>query len=211
MQEPKRIKTGLLGAKLTKDASGYFKIESILKGANWSKQLRSPLTEIGVNAVAGDYIVAINGQSTKNVADIYSLLIDKSEEPVELSLNSQPNENGAREVIVIPLETEASLYYYNWVQQNIEKVNKATNGEVGYIHIPDMSAVGLNEFVKLFYPQLDKKGLIIDDRGNGGGNVSPMIIERLQREVGRATMRRNLPDPNPVPNSTFLGPKGLIS
>lgn len=210
MQEPKRIKTGLLGAKLTKDASGYFKIESILKGANWSKQLRSPLTEIGVNAVAGDYIVAINGQSTKNVADIYSLLIDKSEEPVELSLNSQPNENGAREVIVIPLETEASLYYYNWVQQNIEKVNKATNGEVGYIHIPDMSAVGLNEFVKLFYPQLDKKGLIIDDRGNGGGNVSPMIIERLQREAGRATMRRNLPDPNPVPNSTFLGPKVLL-
>jgi tricorn protease len=102
------------------------------------------------------------------------------------------------------------LYYYNWVQNNIDKVSKATNGEVGYIHIPTWALKGLNEFVKLFYPQLDKKALIIDDRGNGGGNVSPMILERLQREVQRATMRRNFPHPEPVPNEMMLGPKVLL-
>jgi len=70
-----------------------------------------------------------------------------------------------------------------------------------------MSAEGLNEFAKYFYPQLNKKGLIIDDRGNGGGNVSPMILERLMREAGRANIRRNMIDPTPVPNATLLGPK----
>ena len=67
---------------------------------------------------------------------------------------------------------------YNWIQDNIKKVDKATNGKVGYIYIPDMGPEGLNEFSRYFYPQLDKEGLIIDDRANGGGNVSPMILER---------------------------------
>jgi len=208
--EPERIKTGLLGAKLSADPSGYFKIDRILKGANWSKTLRSPLMEVGVNAKEGDYIVGVNGISTKTTDDIYSLLVGKAGEEVELAINSKPSEAGARKVIVSPIADEADLYYYNWVQQNIEKVNQETNGEVGYVHIPDMGPEGLNEFARLFYPQLNKKGLIIDDRGNGGGNVSPMILERLQREVQRANTRRNFPHPTPVPTSIMLGPKVLL-
>jgi tricorn protease len=69
---------------------------------------------------------------------------------------------------------------------------EATDGQVGYIPYPDMGPDGLNEFAKHFYPQLNKKALIIDDRGNGGGNVSPMILERLMREVQRANMARNV-------------------
>ena len=71
-----------------------------------------------------------------------------------------------------------------------KKVEEATNGRVGYVYIPDMGPDGLNEFARYFYPQLDKEALIIDDRANGGGNVSPMIIERLLREPYRLTMRR---------------------
>lgn len=205
--EPGKVKTGLLGAKISADPSGYFKIDKILKGDNWSGILRSPLTEIGVNAREGDYILAVNGTSVKTVSDLFALLVGKAETEVEITLNSKPNEIGAHKSIVKPIADESQLYYYNWVQTNIEKVSKATNGEVGYIHIPDMGIEGLNEFAKYFYPQLNKKGLIIDDRGNGGGNVSPMILERLMREAGRATMRRNLPDPNPVPSATMLGPK----
>ena len=205
-----RIATGLLGAKISADPSGYFKIDKLLKGQNWSSSLRSPLTEIGVNASEGDYIVAIDGKSTKLVSDVYSLLVGKADKQVEISINSSASEQGARKVIVTPIADEANLYYYNWVQTNIDKVSKATNGEVGYIHVPDMGTEGLNEFVKLFYPQLNKKALIIDDRGNGGGNVSPMILERLQRQVQRATMERNLPHPTPVPEQMMLGPKVLL-
>ena len=98
---------------------------------------------------------------------------------------------GSRDVTIKPISDESDLYYYNWVQDNIAEVSEKTGGKVGYIHIPDMGPGGLNEFVKHYYPQLAKKALIIDVRGNGGGNVSPMIIERLRREVAMYTMARN--------------------
>ncbi len=208
--EVPRIKTGLLGAKISADASGYFKIDHILNGANWNDKLRSPLTEVGVKVNEGDYIIAVDGVSAKTTNDIYSLLVGKAGQEVELTVNSKPAEAGARKTIVSPIGDESGLYYLNWVQANIEKVDKATNGEVGYLHIPDMGPDGLNMFARLFYPQLNKKGLIIDDRGNGGGNVSPMILERLQREVQRATMRRNVPRPQSVPREMILGPKVLL-
>ncbi|MCX6244007.1 MAG: PDZ domain-containing protein [Bacteroidetes bacterium] len=189
--EPKRIKMGLLGAKISKDASGYFKIDEILKGENWTRETRSPLTELGVDVKTGDYIIAVDGQPVKDLNNLYEALVNKSGVQVELTVNSKPEETGARKTIVVPTDDEGGLYYYKWVQGNIKKVSDATNGEVGYIHIPDMSAEGLNEFVKHFYPQLSKRALIIDDRGNGGGNVSPMIIERLAREMTMIETARN--------------------
>lgn len=190
-QPVRRLTTGLLGAELERDNSGYYKISKILKGESWNNSAISPLTEIGVNAKEGDFIVAIDGVSTKEMNNIYEALIDKANKAVVLTLNGSASEKGARDVVVKPVASENALYYYNMVQTNIEKVSKATDGQVGYIHIPDMGVEGLNEFVKYFYPQLSKKALIIDDRGNGGGNVSPMIIERLRREVAMYTMTRN--------------------
>ncbi len=206
---PDRIQTGLLGAKLSRDKSGYYRIDKILSGENWVSGTRSPLTEVGVDINEGDYIIAVNGQSTAGMNDIYASLLGKGGKQVELTVNSEASEKGARKEIVKPITDESGLYYYTWVHENIRKVNEATNGEVGYIHIPDMSAAGLNEFVKYFYPQLSKKGLIIDDRGNGGGNVSPMIIERLQRELVMLSMSRNT-EPGTRPAQVFVGPKVML-
>jgi tricorn protease len=207
LPSPKRIQTGMLGAQLVKDqSSGFFKIAKILKGQNWDKSIRSPLTEIGVNANEGDYILSVNGKPTNEMIDIYESLVNTVGKQVKLKLNSQSKADGSREITVLPIADEASLYYYTWVQNNIEKVDKATNGKVGYIHVPDMSVKGLNEFVKYFYPQVRKKALIIDDRGNGGGNVSPMIIERLRREIDMFTFGRNA-NPTPDPSAMVWGPK----
>jgi len=204
--KPKRITTGLLGAEIGRDGkSGYYRIEKILHGQNWDKSIRSPLTEIGVDANQGDYIMAINGESTANVDNIYELLLNKAGKQVTLKLNSKPRKKGGRDVIVIPTSSEQKLYYYEWVQTNIEKVSKATDGKVGYIHVPDMGRYGLNEFVKYFYPQIRKKALIIDVRGNGGGNVSPMLIERLRREIAMIDFSRNTA-PEPDPSSMLYGP-----
>ena len=204
--KPKRITTGLLGAEIGRDAkSGYYMIEKILHGQNWDKTLRSPLTEIGVSANQGDYILAVNGKSTADVNNIYELLINKAGKQVTLKLNSKPLAEGARDEIVVPAGSEQNLYYYEWVQNNIEKVSNATDGKVGYIHVPDMGRRGLNEFVKYFYPQIRKKGLIIDVRGNGGGNVSPMLIERLRREITMIDFARNTA-PEPDPSSMIYGP-----
>ena len=204
-----RLTMGLLGAELERDGSGYYKIKKILKGESWNENAISPLAELGVNAKEGDFIVAIDGVSTKDMDNIYTALIDKANKAVVLSLNGKASENGARDVVVKPIASENSLYYYNMVQTNIQKVSEATDGQVGYIHIPDMGPDGLNEFVKYFYPQLTKKALIIDDRGNGGGNVSPMIIERLRREASMWTMTRN-GGSEIKPNEMVYGPKVLL-
>ncbi|MDZ7376302.1 MAG: PDZ domain-containing protein, partial [candidate division KSB1 bacterium] len=206
MPQAKRVQTGLLGAQIVKDRSGYFQIKKILKGQNWSNAYRSPLTEIGVNANEGDFIVAVNGQSTKGMNNIYQALVNTVGKQVKLRLNTVPSETGSREVTVVPIADEANLYYLNWVEDNIRKVTEATDGKVGYIHIPDMGVTGLNEFVKYYYPQLEKKALIIDVRGNGGGNVSPMIIERLRREAAMITIARNR-IPTVDPAGMVWGPK----
>jgi tricorn protease len=207
---PERIKTGLLGARLSRDASGYYKIDKILQGQNWDKSLRSPLTELGVNVKEGDYIIEVNGKSSKDMNDIYSSLVGKADQQVELKVNAKPDPEGSRDVIVIPVDNEADLYYYDWVEHNIKYVNDKTNGDVGYIHIPDMGVAGLNEFAKHFYPQISKKALIIDDRGNGGGNVSPMIIERLRRQITEANMARNAQIPGHTPTEMMPGPMVLL-
>ncbi len=205
-----KTRVGLLGAELERDKkSGYYRIKKILKGQNWDKNLRSPLTEVGVNVKEGYYILAVNGKSVKEMRNIYESLINTVDKQVKLRVNSQPKEEGSWEVTVVPIGDETRLYYYNWVQSNIEKVEKATNGKVGYIHIPDMGIMGLNEFVKHFYPQLRKKALIIDVRGNGGGNVSPMIIERLRREIAMVSVSRYM-SPTPNPRDMHYGPKICI-
>jgi tricorn protease len=208
--DPERIKTGLLGAKLVRDESGYYRIEEILEGQNWDKSLRSPLTEVGVEVNEGDYIIAVDGKPVNGMTDIYSALVGKAGKEVILKVNDEPAPEGAREELVVPVDDEANLYYFNWVQHNIDYVSEKTEGQVGYIHIPDMGPGGLNEFVKYFYPQLSKKGLIIDDRGNGGGNVSPMIIERLRRKITRSNMIRNVEIPRHTPRQMMLGPMVLL-
>ncbi len=205
--EPERIKTGLLGAEISRDKSGYFRIDEILKGANWSKALASPLRAVGVNVNEGDYIISIDGTSVTTTDDIYQLLVGKANTEVMLEVNSKPSAAGSREVLVNTIDDESVLYYHKWVRDNIEKVTKQTDGKVGYIHIPDMGVDGLNEFAKYYYPQLLKEGLIIDVRGNGGGNVSPMIIERLMRQLTYMTMHTGQTEGDANPVGMHVGPK----
>ena len=210
MPQVERIPMGLLGAELKRDKSGFFRIGKILPGGVYSQTLRSPLAEPGVDVKEGDYIVAIDGIPTSSVKNIYQLLVGKANVLTELSISSSASATGARKVVVSPIDNEYPLYHYNWVQENIRKVSEATNGKVGYIYIPDMSAEGLNEFARYFYPQLDKEALIIDDRANGGGNVSPMIIERLLRQAYRMTMYRGQERNGTIPDATHHGPKVLL-
>jgi len=201
-----RIPMGLLGAVFSRDKSGYYRIDSILSGQSWNTTLTSPLRMPNVNAKRGEYIIAINGTSMKAVNNLYQTLIAKAGQLVEMEISNSPSPNNARKVLVKPIADESALYYHEWVQQNIAKVTAASDGRIGYVHIPDMGPDGLNQFARYFYPQLDKEALIIDDRGNGGGNVSPMIIERLLRKPGLGTMRRNQTTASIKPDA-HVGPK----
>jgi len=204
-----RISMGLLGARFSRDKSGYYRIDKILTGEGWDKALYAPLRAPGVQVKEGEYVIAINGKSVKDLDNLYQALIGQADQLIQLTVNDEASESGARKYLVKPVASEANLYYHAWVQHNMKVVSDASNGEIGYVHIPDMGVEGLNQFARYFYPQLDKKALIIDDRGNGGGNVSPMIIERLLRRPSLGTVRRNNKSSSIKPDA-HIGPKVLL-
>ncbi len=204
--ETPRIKLGLLGAEFSRDAATHaYRIDRILPGENWNKNTRSPLTDIGVNVKPGDYLLAINGTPVSSLPNLYDALIGTADKQVMLRINSKASDDGARDITVVPTDNEAPLYYQAWVQKNIDEVGKQTGGEVGYVHIPDMGKPGLNQFTKLYFPQIRKKALIVDVRGNGGGFVSPLVIERLRRAFVMIEVARNAM-PQPDPADAFMGP-----
>ncbi|MDT8321278.1 MAG: S41 family peptidase [Xanthomonadales bacterium] len=186
LQAPKRSSAALLGARFeADDKAGRYRIAHIYPGHNAEPKYRSPLTEVGVDVNVGDYVLAIDGRSLTLSDNPYELLTDRGQMPVELTVNPRPREGGARRVLVDAIDNEAGLAYLEWVQQNRDYVSAQTGGRVGYLHIPDMGPGGIYEFIKWFYPQIRKQGLVVDVRSNGGGNVSQMILRRLmQRPLG---------------------------
>ncbi len=196
---------GLLGADFDVDsASGMYRFKKIYSGENWQADLRSPLTEPGVNVKEGDYLVAVNGRPLKAPQTPFEMMVNTANETVTLTVNSKPSEDGARKVQVKPIADEADLRENYWVEQNRKKVEAATNGRVGYIYIPDMGAPGLNAFVKEYFPQIRKEGMIIDVRYNGGGFVDQLIFERLRRILSGMGSARNF-ESSTVPPNVFYG------
>jgi tricorn protease len=195
---------GLLGAVFEPTESGYYKVAEIYAGENWHENLRSPLTEPGVGVKKGEYVLAIDGLELRTDTNPYKLLVNKDGRSVELTVNDKPSMEGARKVKARTITGERDLIYYTWVKKNREYVAEKTDGKVGYIHIPDMGTNGLTEFIKWYYAQLDKEGLIVDVRFNGGGFVSQQILERLRRVMAGMGHSRNFP-PTTYPGATFVG------
>jgi len=210
-QLPPRPRVALPGARFELDQqTGRYRIGKIFEGQNEEDIYRSPLTEVGVNVSVGDYVLAINGEELTGADDPYRLLKNKADTTVQLTVNKEPTMNGARTVIYHPLTDEGNLIYLNWVNANRRKVSEMTGGRVGYIHIPDMGAAGIREFIKWYYGQIDKEGLVVDVRANGGGNVSQMLIERLRRKVLALDYSRTFDEATTYPGDAFLGPMAAI-
>ncbi|HZI50116.1 MAG TPA: S41 family peptidase, partial [Pyrinomonadaceae bacterium] len=204
---PPRARVGLPGARFEVDpASGRYRVTRIFEGENEEDIYRSPLKEIGVNINVGDYVLAVDGEELKGNDDIYRLLRNKADNPVSLTVNNKPAMEGSRTVSYRPITDESNLIYLDWITKNRKRVEEATNGRVGYIHIPDMGANGIREFIKWYYPQIDKEGLVVDVRANGGGNVSRMLIERLRRKLLGVNYDRTDDMGNTYPDGVFLGP-----
>ena len=208
---PSRPHAGLPGARFAADeASGRYRIQTIFKGDNEEDNYRSPLTEIGVDAKVGDYVLAINGQDVSTKQDIYSYLRHAGDAPVELLLNDKPVAAGARKVTYRPVANESDLLYFNWVDANRRRVDELSHGRIAYMHLPDMGAAGIREFIKWYYPQLHKDAMLIDDRANGGGNISRMVIERLTRKLLAVDFPRTTETAQPYPDGVFIGPKLVL-
>jgi tricorn protease len=201
-----RVENGLLGAEVEAHSSGYFRVAKIYPGENWHEDFRSPLTEPGVNVEVGDYILAVDGESTKGVDNFYRLLQNKADRVVTLLVNGEPATKGAREERVQPVKSEQNLRYLDWVLATRARVEKASNGRIGYIHLPNTAEEGNRELFKYFYPQADKDALIVDDRYNGGGFIPDQMIALLSRPRLSYWARRGL-EPTSTPAFAHTGPK----
>jgi tricorn protease len=205
-QAPPRPRVALPGARFELDNEARrFRISKIFEGQNEEEIYRSPLTEVGVDVRVGDYILAVNGEELKAEDDPYRLLRNKADNPVFLTVNGKPNFDGARTVSYRPVTDESNLIYLDWMLGNRRKVEQLSGGRLGYLHIPDMGAGGIREFIKWYYPQLDKEGLIVDVRANGGGNVSRMILERLSRKWLALSYNRTSDKATTYPDGVFPG------
>jgi tricorn protease len=208
---PQRPRVALPGARFEIDRnSNRYRIAKIYEGQNEEDIYRSPLTEVGVNVKTGDYVLQINGEDVTAERDIYQYLRNRADSPVVMVVNSTPSMQGARTISYRPITDESNLVYLDWITSNRRRVEEMTGGRVGYLHVPDMGANGIREFIKYFYPQLDKEGLVVDVRANGGGNVSRMLIERLRRKVLGVNYSRTSDLANTYPDGVFIGPMAAI-
>ena len=205
------VNVGLLGADLEPDAkSGMYRLAKIYPGENWNGDLRSPLTEPGVMVKEGDYLLAVNGRTLRVPQNPYEFFINTVNQTTTLSINSKPTEQGARNVVVRPIPSEFGLHELNWIATNRRKVEQASGGRIGYVYLPDMGPAGLNEFVKQYFPQIRKEGMIFDVRYNGGGFVDQIIFERLRRILAGMESARNFA-PDTEPNNVFYGSMACIT
>ena len=181
---PDRPGAGFPGARFSWDEdAGRYRIDRIFEGHNEELRYRSPLREVGVNVSEGDYLLAIDGFELREDESPYRQLLHKADRPVEFTVNGEPSFEGARKVVFQPVSSEDPLIYLNDIGANRRRVEEATGGRIGYLHIPDMGANGIREFIKWYYSQVRREGMIVDVRRNGGGNISQMLIERFRREI----------------------------
>jgi tricorn protease len=207
--EEDAVGTAYLGADLALDsASGRYRLATIYPGDNTRDAYRSPLTAPGLDVRQGDYLLAIDGVELKAPTNPFSLLVGKQDRTIKLTLADSPT-GKRREVVVEPVRNELSLREQAWIDHNREAVDAASGGRIGYVYLSDMDALGLEQFIRQFYPQLDKQALIVDDRWNGGGFVDQIVLERLRRVlVGMSTNR--LRAPFTVPQQIIAGPKACL-
>ncbi len=198
-QGGKPAPTGLLGADFAAEAGAdFYRIAHVIPGTPWNPEERSPLAEPGCPIKEGDYLIAIDGQPVRTNDNPFRYLQNKAEKMVTLTYNAQPSAEGAKTCRVKTLRSEGAIRYREWVDRNRAYVDQASGGKIGYLHIPDMGENGLKEFAPFYFPHYYKNGFIIDERYNGGGFTSDMIIQRLERKVWAYTQPREgmaLPEP----------------
>jgi len=208
---PPRPRVALPGARFELDMqTNRYRIKTIFTGQNEEEIYRAPLTEVGVDVSVGDYLLAIDGVELSPSEDPYRLLRNKADRPVQLTINARPTLESARTVSFNPITTEEHLIYFDWVDANRKRVDQLSGGRIGYLHVPDMGASGIYEFIKWYYAQLDKEALVVDERANGGGNVSRMLLERLGRKWLGLNYDRTDDQARTYPDGVFIGPKVAI-
>jgi tricorn protease len=196
---------GFLGADLAYDPLGRaYKLARIFPGDGFDAGARSPLLAPGLKVKEGHYLLAINGSTLKADQDPNELLVGQANRVVTLLVNDKPTTEGARLVRIKAAASDSQARYYDWAARCREYVRKNGGENLGYVHLPDMSSAGMTELSKHFYANLEKDGMVIDVRYNGGGITSGLVLERLRRVVFEYDQAR-YGAPVPYHRTAYLG------
>jgi tricorn protease len=195
---------GQLGADISRNDSGRWVVDRVLPGESSDPRARSPLTAPGVAVVPGDELVAVDGLPVDPVRGPWPLLAGTAGNPVELTIRpTTPSES--RRVVVVPLRAERRLRYQDWVAGRRRLVRELSDGRLGYLHIPDMMGEGWAHFHRDMRTEIARDGLIFDVRGNSGGHISQLVVEKLSRRVIGWGLARWL-RPDTYPEESRRGP-----
>ncbi|BAO54184.1 S41 family peptidase [Nonlabens marinus] len=210
LPDTKRIPVGLLGVDLKKEGNAY-QIEKIYNGERWNPDIQSPLGMAGIEVKEGDYLVSINGKKLDGSSNPYQLLEQTAGREIYIEVATNLKGSEKRKVLVRPVSSERSLRYIDWVEGNRRKVDELSNGKLAYVYIPNTSEPGFTSFNRYLFSQQDKKGIVLDERNNGGGSAADYMIDILKRTpFGYFNSKANDNRPWTTPMAGIFGPKVMI-
>ncbi len=177
----RQVNVGLLGADYT-IAHDRYRFAKIYSGENWNPQLQAPLTQPGATVRAGEYLLAVNGRPLYATQKIYEAFEETAGKQTTIEVGPNPGGTGAREITVLPVASEHALRNYAWIEHNRREVDRLSGGKLGYVYLPDTGYGGFTNFNRYFFAQVNKQGLILDERFNHGGQIADYIIDLLKRK-----------------------------
>jgi tricorn protease len=207
-QQVDSVPGGLLGADYEID-NGRYRFARVFGGLNWNPDLRSPLTEPGVDVTEGEYLLAVEGTELLPPDNIFAPFENTAGKIVEMTVGPSPDGTNSRTVQVVPIDDESALRNRAWIEGNLKRVEGATDGRVGYVYVPNTSVDGHTYFKRYFFPQVEKEAVIIDERHNQGGQVADYYIDILRRPFISYWATRYGEDIR-TPHAAILGPKVMI-
>jgi tricorn protease len=205
---PVTVNVGLLGADYSIE-NGRYRFRKIYSGLNWNPSFVAPLTQPGIQVKEGDYLLAVNGIPLDGKENIYSLFQNAAGKQVRILVNSQPTTSGAKEYTVVPVNSETNLRNMDWIEGNRRKVDRLSNGQLAYVYMPNTGGDGYTFFNRYYFSQLDKKGVVLDERFNGGGSAADYVIDLLNRDLLNYWATRD-GKPQTTPGNAIFGPKAMI-
>jgi tricorn protease len=200
---------GLLGADYT-IANGRWRFARVYAGENWNPSTVAPLTQPGVNVRAGEYLLAVDGRPLAGSDNIEQALEGTAGKSVVLRVGPKSDGSGARDVTVVPLESEVMLRHLAWIDHNRRTVDSLSGGKLAYIYVPNTANEGYTRFNRYFFAQQERLGAVVDERFNGGGNIADYMIDYLRRDAPFNYVTSRYGEDVPIPAGAIYGPKVML-
>jgi tricorn protease len=208
--EVTKVPVGLLGADFSIE-NGNYRIKKIYTGENWNADLRAPLSGPGINVNPGDYLLAVNGTPVNTAVNLYSYFDQTAGKQITITVNSVPTMKDAKEITVVPVDSEYKLRQQDWVESNRRKVDALSQGKLAYVWLPNTGGEGYANFNRYYFAQKDKKGAVIDERFNQGGFIADYIVDLLSRDLqGYFNNPVGTRQAFTAPNAGIWGPKVML-